>query len=87
MTLAFTQQARGSMGEKAFRSYSVTLDGSITTIEASSLDLHYIDTALVTGVSMSGDIGPVLSTAAGPFIVLGTTYVTGDVINLWVWGF
>jgi len=87
MTLAFTQQGRGSQGGKALRAYSVLLDGSTTEITATNLDLHYIDSALVTGVSIASDISPLLCTAAGTSIVLGKAHANGDLLNLWVWGF
>ena len=87
MTLAFTQQARGSMGNKVLKAYDVTLDGTNTTINASDLDMHYIDSALVTSVSVASNIAAYLCTGAGASIILGTTHTDTDKINLWVWGF
>jgi len=87
MTLAFTEQARGSMGEKSFRASLVTLDGSTTDINASDLDLHYIISAMVTAVSVASNIASYLETTAGATISLGTTHAADDTINLWVWGF
>ena len=85
MTLTFSEQTRDPTRIK--RAFLVTLDGSITTIDASSLDMHYIDSALITGVSIASDIAPTLCTGAGTSIVLGKTHANGDQINLWVWGY
>jgi len=86
-SLVIAEQARGDCGGKAFRAYLVTCDGSNATVDASDLGLHYIDSAQVAGVSMSGDIGPYLCTGAGTSIVLGNVFKSGDTINLWVWGY
>lgn len=87
MALTFTQQARGNVGNKLFKAYSVLLDGSVTAITAANLDMHYIDTAVLTGVSIASNIAPYLCTTAGQSIDLGTTHANGDLLNLWVWGF
>ena len=87
MTLAFSEQARGSLGDKSLKAFSVTLDGSTTDINASDLDLHYIISAMVTAVSVASNIACYLDTTAGATITLGTTHAADDTINLWVWGF
>lgn len=86
-TYAVTEQARGDCGGKALRAFLVTSDGATTTVLASELDLHYIDTALVTGVSMSDDAVPTLCIGAGTYILFGGLFADGDQANLWVWGY
>lgn len=87
MASTVVEQARGDCGGKALRSYLVTADGSNLTIDASALDLHYIDSAQVAGVSMSGNVAPTLCVGAGTYLLLSDTCVTGDTINLWAWGY
>jgi len=87
MTLAFSEQNRGSVGKKTMRAYSVTLDGSTSEITAANIGLHYIDSAMITGVSIASNIAPLLCTFAGTSLVLEKTHANGDLLNLWVWGF
>ena len=86
-SLVIVEQARGDCGGKFFGAFLVTCDGSNATVDASDLGLHYIDSAQVAGVSMSGNIGPYLCTGAGESLVLGNNFAAGDTINLWVWGY
>jgi len=86
-SLTVAEQARGAVGGKIMKSFLVTMDGSNTTVDASDLDMHYIDSAQVAGVSMSGNVGAYLCTGAGTSIVIGDAFVAGDTINLWVWGY
>ncbi len=51
MALTFSEKLRGTQMGKAFRIYEVTHDGSVTTIDASDLDLNYIDYAIVNGLT------------------------------------
>ena len=85
MALAFSEQGRGV--DKVHKRFLITLDGSTTAITAAELDMHYIDSALVTSVSVASNIAAYLCTGAGTSIELGTTHANGDTINLWVWGF
>lgn len=45
MALSFSEKVRGGVVGKAFRVVEVTHDGSETSIDASSLDMNYIDYA------------------------------------------
>ena len=56
MALAFVEKVRGTTMGKAFRIYEVTHDGSATTIDASNLDLNYIDYAIVNGLTALSSI-------------------------------
>jgi len=87
MTLAFSEQRRGGLGKKMLKAFLVTLDGATTAITAAELDLHYIDSAMITSVSVASNIAAYLCTGAGSSIELGTTHANGDQINLWVWGY
>jgi len=87
MTLAFTQQIRASVGRKRFAAFSVTLDGATTAITANNLNMNYIESALVTAVSVASNIASYLCTTAGTSLTLGTTHASGDLLNLWVWGY
>ena len=81
-----TEQARGGVGSKVFKAFVVTLNGTDTSITADSLDMHYIDSAQITAVSIASGIAPYLTVGCGPLIQLGKTHANGDQINLWVWG-
>jgi len=87
MAYTVVEQARGDCGGKALRSFLITADGATTTIEASELDLHYIDSALITGISMSVNTQPTLCVGAGTYILLSDEVKDGDQVNLWVWGY
>ena len=43
MALVFTQKCKAPFGGRAFRAYEITSDGATTTINASDLDLNYIE--------------------------------------------
>ncbi len=51
MALAFTQRLRTQIGGKAFRAYEVTCDGSTVSIDATDLELNYIEAAAVAGAA------------------------------------
>jgi hypothetical protein len=59
MALTFTQKIRNSQGDKAHRVYEITHDGSTVAVNASDLDLNYIDYAIagdcVIPTSITGD--------------------------------
>lgn len=73
MALTFVEKLRGTTMGKAFRIYEVTHDGSATTIDASNLDLNYIDYAVVNGLTALSAVADYdyLSGVTG-----GNTYVT-----------
>lgn len=87
MAYAVAEQARGDCGGKAFRSYLITCDGGTTTVEASELGLHYIDSCQIAGVSMSVNAQPTLCIGAGTYILLSDVTKDNDQVNLWVWGY
>ena len=87
MANTFSKKVRISMGSKAFRVYEVTSDTS-TTINASDLDMNYIEYAVLTPVTA-------MSSAADYPILSGTTtgqYVTivsqdaSNVVAIMAWG-
>ena len=86
MALTITEQARGDLGGKRFIAFKVTTNNSDKTITVGSLGLHRIESAMITGVSMSGAAAPVLSIGSGTTLELGGAYGAADDINLWVWG-
>ena len=84
MALTFTQRARLLVGNKDFRAYDVTHDGSETSIDASDLDLNYIETAMVAGGTTTDY--PDLTTTYGSSIAM-TALSSGAVTVLWAIGF
>lgn len=67
MALTFSEKFRAGIGGKAFRAYEVTHDGSETSIDASDLDMNYIDAA------MAGPGTQVLSATSVAYADLTTT--------------
>jgi hypothetical protein len=51
MALTFTKRLEMSVGNKKMSMYDVTHDGSETSIDASDIGLHYVDSAMVCGGS------------------------------------
>ena len=49
MALTFTKRLEMSVGNKKMSMYDVTHDGSETSIDASDIGLHYVDSAMVCG--------------------------------------
>jgi hypothetical protein len=49
MALTFTKRLEMSVGPKKMSMYDVTHDGSETSIDASDIGLHYVDSAMVCG--------------------------------------
>ena len=84
MALTFTQRARFNMGPKAFRAYDVTHDGSETSIDASNLDMHYIESAMVCG-GTTADYAD-LTTTYGASIAV-TALSSGAVSVIWAFGY
>jgi len=89
MALSFVEKLTMSSGDKAFRVYEVTHDGSNTTIQASDLNLTYIEHATVTPkVALSSDATnmPVISgTTTGHFITI-LAGLADDVSAITAWG-
>jgi len=53
MALTLSQLKRGSLDGSAFRIYSITHDGSTTSVSAASMDLDYIEAVLAHHVNIS----------------------------------
>ena len=92
MALTFTQKVRTSMGDKAFRIYQVTGDGSTTVMSADAFDLHYIDFAMISpavGGLSSGvyeDHAFLSADTATTVIGIGAAGTSGAIWNLMLWG-
>ena len=92
MAITFSQKIRMSMGDKAFRVYQITGDGSTTTINASSLDLNYIDYSILMPpkVAMSSEVATdhnFLSVAGGTIAIgLADAGSSGAIWDLMAWG-
>ena len=89
MALSFSQKIRGKQGNKAFRVYEVTVDGSATTIEASALDLNYIDYAIVQLIAPMSAVAnwQYLSGAvSGTYVTLANAGDASDKIAIMAWG-
>jgi len=82
MALSFTEKGRGDIGGKDFRCYQVTADGSSQTVYAASIDMHYIDSAMIGNRSdvhglVSVDLDE-LADAAGSTLVVSIGCTLGD---------
>jgi len=88
MAITVAEQARGDCGGKIQRAFLLTADGTATTVDATTLDMHYIDSAVVSGTSIASAVtgGVGLATGAGKYIVLNSALNAADTLNLWVWG-
>ena len=89
MALTFSKKIRGKMGDKEFRLYEVTPDGSITTINASEIDLNYIDYAVVQLIAPMSAVAswPYLSgTLSGQYVTLANAGDASDKIAVMAWG-
>ena len=84
MALTFTQRARTSLGGKAFRAYDITHDGSETSIDASDLDMNYIESAVVSGGTTTDY--PDLTTTYGASIAM-TALSASAVTTIWAIGY
>jgi hypothetical protein len=90
MALAFVEKLRGTQMGKAFRIYEVTHDGSATTIDASNLDLNYIDYAIVNGLtalSAVADYDYLSGTTGGaPYVTFANALSSSSVCVVQAWG-
>jgi hypothetical protein len=89
MALTFAEQLAVGSGDKAFRLYEVTHDGTATTIQAGDLGLTYIEHISVTPkVALSSDATnmPVISgTTSGAFVTI-LAGLASDVSAIKAWG-
>lgn len=89
MALSFSQKIRDKQGSKEFRVYEVTVDGSATTIEASALDMNYIDYAIVQLIAPMSAVAnwQYLSGAlSGKYVTLANAGDASDKIAIMAWG-
>lgn len=73
MALSFSEKVRDRFGSKAYRVYEVTHDGSLTTIDASALDMNYIEYAIalpITALSTVADYPRISGTTSGSFVTM-----------------
>jgi hypothetical protein len=92
MTLAFSKKLQMSSGDKKMHIYEITHDASTTTVNASDLEMNYIDYAITVPVtiptSITGAAFPALS-IAGPSIAVAYADVLSDgavtAIQAWGW--
>ena len=89
MALTFTQKIRDKQGSKEFRVYEVTPDASATTIEASALDLNYIDYAIVQLIAPMSAVGSwayLSGTVSGTYVTSANAGDASDKIAVMAWG-
>ena len=89
MALTFTKKVRHKMGSKAFRVYEVVPDGSVTTINASDLDLNNIDYAVVQLIAPMSAVGSwqyLSGATSGKYVTLAGAGDASDVIAIMAWG-
>lgn len=88
MALSFSQKVRDRFGSKAYRVYEVTHDGSATTIDASDLDMNYIEYAIAlpyTALSSVADVPRISGTTSGSFVLI-TAMSSGSVNSIIAYG-
>ena len=90
MALTFSEKLRGTTMGKAFRIFEVTHDGSVTTVEATDLDMNYIDYAIVNGMtalSSVADYDYLSGTVSGTYVTLAGALSSSSkfVIRAWGW--
>jgi hypothetical protein len=77
-----------SMGNKKFVAYDITHDGTATTIDASSIELHYIDHAVAgqanQGTNVTTNTGE-LTASYGAYITM-TALSTTAITSIWAIG-
>lgn len=90
MALTFTEKLRGTIMGKAFRVYEVTHDGSATTIDASNLDLSYLDYAIANGMTALSSVADYdyMSgvTGTSPYVTFANALSAGTVCAVQAWG-
>lgn len=89
MALSFSEKVNTRIGNRKYKVYEVTHDGSVTTIEASDIGLNYIDYMLCrsnTALSSVAD-NPRMSVTAGTFAALGAVASSATVDIIEVWGY
>lgn len=82
MALSFSQKVRDRFGSKAFRVYEVTHDGSATTIDASAIDMNYIEYGIilpVTALSSVADVPRLSGTTSGEYVTM--VAMSADSVN------
>jgi len=91
MALTFTEKVRSQQGRRKMRVYEVTHDGSVVAINATDIDMNYIDYAVAGDVviptSITGDAITRLS-IAGPSIAVSFANALSSGALSWVqaWG-
>ena len=90
MALTFSEKVRMSAGNKSFRLYHVTHDGSTTTIDAGSLGMNYIEAMVITpftALSAVADYSVLSGTTSGPYVTFANALSSGaiDIIQAWGW--
>lgn len=86
MALTLTERLRISLGNKAFRAYEITHDASTTAITAASLDLHYVEAAMIGGHDADGNTDHNLTTASGTSLAITALSASAKSL-LWVIGY
>jgi len=92
MALTFTEKVKTRMGDKKFRVFQVTGDGSTTVMSADNFDMNYIDFAMIgpaVGGLSSGvyeDHAFLSADTSTTVIGMGAAGTSGAIWNLMLWG-
>jgi len=90
MALTFTKKIRMSSGDKMMVIYEVTADTATATINATDLEMNYIDYALVVPVtiptSITGKAFPACTVAGPSTAVTIQVMSTGSLFAIQAWG-
>ena len=92
MALTFTKKMETRMGDKKFHIYEVTHDGSVTTVNASDLNMNYIDYAIAGDVTLPTSItGAAITTLSVTGASIAVSFSNAlssgaiSVIEAWGW--
>lgn len=89
MTLAFSEKVSTRIGNRKYKVYEVTHDGSITTVDASDVGLNYIDYAMSRSWTPLSDITdwPDMSVTTGTWVAFKDAASADAIDVLELWGY
>ena len=89
MALSFSEKVSTRIGNRKYKVYEVTHDGSATTVDASDVGLNYIDYALSRPWTPLSDVTdwPDMSVSAGIFVAFKDAASADAIDILEFWGY
>jgi len=90
MALTFSEKVAFSAGDKKFRLYEITGDGSTTTINATDLGMNYIDWAIMSpqkaALSSVADYNYLSESGPSIALTMAGAGSSGATMDLQAWG-